>query len=219
MLWIGLAVGGVIGIAVFLVIKLTSWTGRRLSASRDGERSALPNRPESSYDVASYSSRRDAAIHLVDSIKQELGELRTDVVWTITNSALWDVAVPSSKRFFTSLTVWDDHRDGWTVDETVAAAAELKVLWRAALGSATRLGIDHLSVTDRPKADIAIKLVRRAGSTTSDAERHQLMAKAAEVLSGVMSITIDRETMRAIEGETLPELEDPPETSDPGTSE
>jgi len=154
------------------------------------------------------------------AFRGELGELRTDVVWTITNSALWDVAVPSSKRFFTSLTVWDDNRDGWTVDETVAAAAELKVLWRAALDSATRLGINHLSVSDQPKADTAIKLVRKADSTTSNAERHQLMSKAAEVLSGIMSITIPRETMRAIElGAKPPELEDPPRDPGPARSE
>ncbi len=216
MLWIGLAVGSVIGLVVWLVIKLSTWMGDRLSAPREGGEGVLPRRAEFSEEVAPWSQRRDAAIQIVDDIKQQLGELRIDVVWTITNSALWDVAVPSSKRFFTSLTVWDDHRDGWTVDETVAAAAELKVLWRAALDSATRLGINHLSVDDRPKADTAIKLVRKAGSTTSDAERHQLMAKAAEVLSGIMSITVPRETMRAIErGDSPPELEDPPSTSHP----
>ena len=220
MLWIGLAVGSVIGIAVFLVIKLSSWVGHRLSLPGDGGPNALPRRAVPLNDVASYSQRRDAAVQLVDDILQELGELRTDVVWTITNSALWDVAVPSSKRFFTSLTVWDDNRDGWTVDETVAAAAELKVLWRAALDSATRLGINHLSVSDQPKADTAIKLVRKADSTTSNAERHQLMSKAAEVLSGIMSITIPRETMRAIElGANLPELEDPPRDPGPARSE
>ncbi len=216
MLWIGLAVGSVLGLVVFLVIKLSSWVGHRLPRPRDGEPNALPRRAESSQDIATYSQRRDAAIQLVDDIKQELGELRIDVVWTITNSALWDVAVPSSTRFFTSLTVWEDHRGGWTVDETVAAAAELKVLWRAALDTATRLGINHLSVHDRPRADTAIKLVRKAGSTVSDAERHQLMTKAAAVLSGIMSITIPRETMRAIErGATPSELEDPAPDSYP----
>lgn len=220
MLWIGLAVGSVIGIAVFLVIKLTSWVGQRLDGSRNGERTALPRRSVLENDVASYSRRRDAAVQLVDDILQELGELRTDVVWSITNSALWDVAVPSSKRFFTSLTVWVDNRDGWTVDETVAAAAELKVLWRAALDSATRLGINHLSISDQPKADTAIKLVRKADSTTSDSERHQLMSKAAKVLSGIMSITIPRETMREIElGAKPPELEDPPRDPGPARSD
>ena len=226
MLWIGLAVGSIIGLVVFLVIKFSTWLGNRLSAPRIGEFAAPPRRAvpsdashlrtEFSGEVAPWSQRRDSAILIVDGIKQELGERRLDVVWTITNSALWDVAVPSSKRFFTSLTVWDDHRRGWTVDETVAAAAELKVLWRAALDSATRLGVNHLSVDDRPKADTAIKLVRKADSTASDAERHQLMAKAAEVLSGIMSITIPRETMREIErGDSPPELEDPPPLSRP----
>lgn len=229
MLWIGLAVGSIVGLAVWLIIRLATWVGDRISAS-GGEQDGIPPRraasslyyapparADSAEEVAPWAQRRDAAIRIVDDIKQELGERRIDVVWTITNSALWDVAVPSSKRFFTSLTVWDDHRDGWTVDETVAAAAELKVLWRAALSSATRLGVNHLSEDDRPKADTAIKLVRKADSTASEAERHQLMSKAAEVLSGIMSITIPRETMRAIEsGESPPELEDPPPDSSRG---
>ncbi len=216
MLWIGLAVGTVIGLVVFLVIKLSTWVGDRLPAPRNEPTNALAAPRFSPDDVASYSRRRDAAILVVDGIKQQLGELRTDVEWTISNSALWDVAVPASKRFFTSLTIWDDHRAGWTVEETVAAAAELKVLWRAALDSATRLGIDHLAAEDRHRADTAIKLVRKADSTTSEAERHQLMAKAAEVLSGIMSITLPRETMRELErGSTPQELSDDPDDVEP----
>lgn len=149
----------------------------------------------------------------VDAIKLEMGRLRTDVVWTIENSALWDISVPTSKAFFTALTVWDDHRSGWSINERVRASAELKVLWNAAVDTATRLGIDHLSVSDRPKAATAIKLVRKAASTSSDSERHQLMAKAAAILSSVMSITIPRETMRVLQARTSrAELDNPPET-------
>ncbi len=216
MLWIGLVVGSALGLVVFLVVKLSIWVGNRLPAPRNTGMNTLPRRAVPSEAIAPHTQRRDAATQLVDNIKEELGEFRTDVAWSITNSALWDVAVPASKRFFTSLTVWEDHRGGWTVDETVAAAAELKVLWRAALDSATRLGVSHLAPGDRPKADTAIKLVRKADSTASDAERHQLMAKAAEVLSGIMSITIPRETMRAItRGANPPELGDPPPNSGP----
>ena len=153
------------------------------------------------------STHRAAALRVVDDIMQEMGALRTNVVWTITNSALWDVAVPSSKSFFTALTVWDDHHAIWSDHEVVRAAAELKVLWKAGCDTAMRLGISHLSVGDRPRADTAIKLVRKAESTDSDAERHQLMAKAAEVLSGIMSIAVPRETMREItRGATPPAL-------------
>ncbi len=212
MLWIGLAVGGVLGLVVFLVIKLSRWVGDRIPV-RGGPAAtnALTDHRVEWGEGARFQRRRDAALRVVEDIKQELGELRIDVIWTITNSALWDVAVPSTKRFFTALTVWNDHHDNWTVDEMVASAAELRVLWRSALDTATRLGVSHLPMGDRPSADTAIKLVRKAISTTSDAERHQLMAKAAEVLSGIMSITIPQETMRELErGHNPPELEDPP---------
>ncbi len=148
--------------------------------------------------------RYSTANMTVDVIKLEMGRLRADVIWTIENSALWDISVPTSRAFFTALTVWDDHRSGWSIDERVRASAELKVLWKAAVDTATRLGIDHLSADDRPKAATAIKLVRKADSTTSEAERHQLMTKAADVLSGIMSITLPRETLRELEHKRKP---------------
>ena len=138
--------------------------------------------------------------------------MRTDVEWTIENSALWDISVPSSKAFFTALTVWDDHKGDWSIDERVAAAAELKVLWRSAVDTATRLGLDHLSAPDRSRAATAIKLVRKAASTSSDAERHELMAKAAALLSSIMSITIPGETMKVLHGSaSRAELDTPPD--------
>lgn len=213
MLWIALAVGSVLGASVFLVIKAFSWSTQYLSRRQDrvepgrsSGRAVLPG------PTASEEARRAAALRTVDDIKQDMGELRTNVLWSITNSALWDVAVPASRSFFTALTVWDDQRVNWRVAEVEHAAGELKVLWTAAVDTATRLGVNHLSAGDRPRADTALKLVRKAASTTSDAERHQLMAKAAEVLSGIMSITIPRETMREIEkGAARPELRESPD--------
>lgn len=165
------------------------------------------------HEVDRQRARFTTANMQVDAIKLEMGRLRSDIVWTIENSALWDISVPTSKAFFTALSVWDDHRSSWSIDERVSASAELKVLWNAAVDTATRLGIDHLSVDDRPKAATAIKLVRKAASTSSDSERHQLMAKAAEILSSIMSITIPRETMKVLQsGTSRPELDNPPHT-------
>lgn len=163
------------------------------------------------HEVDRQHARFTTANMRVDAIKLEMGRLRTDIVWTIENSALWDISVPTSKAFFTSLAVWDDHRSEWSIDERVTASAELKVLWQAAVDTATRLGIDHLLVDDRPKAATAIKLVRKAASTSSDAERHQLMSKAAAILSSIMSVTIPRETMKVLEaGTSRAELDNPP---------
>lgn len=217
MLWIALAVGSVLGVGVFLAIKAFSWSTEYLRSrhGRLGHGNAV-HRPVLPEMATPEEARRAAALRSVDDIKQDMGELRTDVLWSITNSALWDVAVPASRNFFTALTVWDDQRANWPVAEVVHAAAELKVLWKAAIDTATRLGINHLPSGDRARAGTALKLVRKAASTTSDAERHQLMTKAAEVLSGIVSITIPRETMREIErGATQRELtdrEDPPPT-------
>lgn len=215
MLWIVLAVGSVLGIGVFLVIKLVTWSTTPSSRQREQlETSSTAQRAVTTDRYAPHAARRDAALSAVDDIKQEIGELRINVLWTITNSALWDMAVPESRSFFTALTVWDDHHTSWRSDDVVKAAGELKVLWKAAIDAATRLGINHLSAGDRPKADTAIKLVRKAASTPSEAERHQLMAKAAEVLSGIMSIAIPRETMREIKrGAAHPELTDPDDPS------
>lgn len=204
MLWISLAVGAVLGLVVYLTIRFLRWSSDSLS--RRGTRMALPSTqggvtPDKS---VLHGTHRAAALRVVDDIRLEMGALRTDVVWTISNSALWDMAVPESRSFFTALTVWEDHHAGWRTHEVVDAAAELKVLWKAATDTATRLGINHLSAGDRPRADTAIKLVRKAASTNSDAERHQLMVKAAEVLSGIISIAIPRETMREIEQGGLP---------------
>lgn len=172
--------------------------------------SPIPIAPDP-HEVDRQRARFATANMQVDAIKLEMGRLRTDIVWTIENSALWDISVSASKAFFTALTIWDDHRSGWSIDERVSAAAELKVLWKGAVDNATRLGIDHLAAEDRPKAATAIKLVRKAESTSSDAERHQLMAKAAAILSSVMSITIPRETMRVIQARTsAAELDHPP---------
>lgn len=93
------------------------------------ERDSPPRLTVDSYDVERQRARFSTANMVVDAIKLEMGRLRTDVVWTIENSALWDVSVPTSKAFFTALTVWDDHRSEWSIDERVTASAELKVLW------------------------------------------------------------------------------------------
>ncbi len=217
MLWIALAIGAVLGLGVFLAITLFRWMSdgverrrNRIEEAGSSPRGALPDHG------ASEANSRAAALRVVDDVKQEMGLLRTDVVWTITNSALWDMSVPASRSFFTALTVWEDHLRNWDVEEVVNAAAELKVLWRAAMETATRLGINHLAEGDRPRADTAIKLVRKAASTGSDAERHQLMTKAAEVLSGIVSITIPQETMRELErGATRPALPDVRDESSP----
>ena len=210
MLWIALAIGAVLGVGVFLAITLIRWFSdsierrrKRLEDARGSLRGTLPEHD------ASEARRHAGALRVVEDIKQEMGELRIDVVWTITNSALWDMAVPASRSFFTALTVWEDHLRTRDVEEVVNAAAELKVLWKAATDTATRLGIGHLAEGDRSRADTAIKLVRKAASTGSDAERHQLMTKAAEVLSGIVSITIPQETVRELErGPTRPALPD-----------
>ncbi len=221
MLWIALAIGAVLGIGVFLVITLFRWMSdsverrrKRIEEAGSYPRGALPDHG------ASETSRRAAALRAVDDVRQEMGLLRTDVVWTITNSALWDMAVPASRSFFTALMVWEDQLRNWDVEEVVNAAGELKVLWKAAIETATRLGINHLAEGDRRRADTAIKLVRKAASTGSEAERHQLMTKAAEVLSGIVSITLPQETMRELDREaTRPALPDVRDDSSPTESE
>ncbi len=205
MVWIALAVGAVLGLTAYLTIRFLRWSSDHLTRRRAPALPGPAGRSSAMLDeVSANTMHRVAALRAVDDLKQEMGALRTDVVWTITNSALWDVDVPASRTFFTALTVWDDHHATWRDNETVGAAAELKVLWKAAKDTAIRLGINHLSAGDRPKADTAIKLVRKAASTDSDAERYQLMAKAAQVLSGIMSITIPEETLRVIEQEDPP---------------
>lgn len=218
MLWIALAVGSVLGVAVYVAIQGFRWSTAwlaRLQEQRELERRRAVTPGSSEH------TQRHAAQRVVDDIKQHMGALRTDVVWSITNSALWDMTVPASRHFFTALTVWDDQHATWQTDELVQASAEVKVLWGAAVDTATRLGIDHLPTTDRPRANTALKLVRKAGSTTSDAERQQLMAKAAEVLSGIISITIPKETLLEIQQRAQRrELTDPSDgghsRSDPG---
>ena len=201
------AVIATIMVAAILLRRFLLWSSphREVNGPTPASRSIDPSSIEQ--QRAQYST----ASMVVDAIKLEMGRLRSDIVWTIENSALWDVSVPTSKAFFTALSVWDDYKSGWSVDETVTASAELKVLWKAAVDTAIRLGIDHLSATDRSKAATAIKLVRKAASTSSDAERHQLMSKAAEILSSVITITIPRETMKILEsGGPHPELGEHP---------
>ncbi|MFD0865357.1 hypothetical protein ACFQ06_05960, partial [Tessaracoccus lubricantis] len=80
----------------------------------------------------------------VDLVKERLGGLRTDIVYRIENSALFDAAVPQTERLELALLSWDEGSP-----EATQLATEVERAFDEARRHAEDLGLDHLPTTAR----------------------------------------------------------------------
>lgn len=119
----------------------------------------------------------DEAAAIIDGIRDQLGQYRTDPIFLTEYPALFDVKIPQTAQFFAALTDWEDGH------QTEELAKRVKELFDAAVVEAKAQGIDYLNTDRRILARRAQLLTAKAASTPSASEKEALMAKVAKILA------------------------------------
>lgn len=147
-----------------------------------------------------------AAAARVDQVKATYGQLLSDVVYRVENSALFDPAVDSTREFTLLLTQWDE-RSSLHPDGVAELARTVELAFDTARSQAEALGLDHLPRTARPTARRAVKSLRLAQEATTDGERTAALNRANQLLGSLALYYLpdSAETSRAL-GETRPEI-------------
>lgn len=114
---------------------------------------------------------------IIDGIRDQLGQYRTDPIFLTEYPALFDIEIPQTAQFFAALTDWED---GCQTEES---AKRVKELFDAAVIEAKAQGIDYLNTDRRILARRAQLLTTKATSTPSASEKEALMAKVAKILA------------------------------------
>ncbi len=128
---------------------------------------------------------RQASLRRVQEVKARLGALRTDLVWVIEHPSLFDGATPASSAMFEAIARWDDEFEHLSDREADLAAGQIEDAFTTARRAAERLGLGFYAEADRGEAEMALKLVSKARSTTGP-EAAALMDKVAEILTRLL---------------------------------
>lgn len=127
----------------------------------------------------------EVARERVEGIKADYGELLTDVVYRIENSALFDDGVPLTREFSLLLMQWDDEQGRIDRPALDALSRRLSIAFDAARANAERLGLGHLPLTARRPARRAVKAARLANEAESEGERAAARIQLARLLDGL----------------------------------
>lgn len=138
---------------------------------------ALPPAPR--YPNRQVSQRR------VEDVKARLGALRADLVWVIEHPSLFDGDTRQSTRLFEALGRWDDESRHLSDREADEQAGVIEDRFTQARRAAELLGLDYYDEAARGEAQMAVKLVAKARSTTGP-ESAALMDKVAEILARLL---------------------------------
>lgn len=126
----------------------------------------------------------------VEVVKSAYGQLLSDIVYRIENSALFDTAHPATNRFQVALLTWDAGSP-----RAAEMAEEVEVSFATARRDAERLGLTHLPLSARSSAARAVKVARVALSDAPEAERAAALVRADEILTSLALYylpTVDR---------------------------
>lgn len=157
-------------------------------------------------------TREEAEAQVAD-IKEAYGGLLSDVVYRITNSALFDPSVPQTREFTLLMAQWDDLPDD--ASETTAAelARALRIAFDTARANAEALGLTHLPSTARPPARRAVKALHLAKDAATPAERTLALERAADILGSLALYYLpEPNEARRMLGGAAPAIENPPQT-------
>ena len=113
----------------------------------------------------------------VTVVKETYGSLKTDVLYRIENSALFDAAFAPTQRFEVAMIAWDP-----SAPDAAALAAEVEAAFEAARAAAEQLGFTHLPDTALDTARRAHGAARTALQAGTEGERLAAGAKAAQLL-------------------------------------
>ena len=126
---------------------------------------------------------RDTAFGRVGEVREQYGQLRSDIAYRIENSALFDTQVPLTQRFEANLARWESLSESLDAVALGQLAAQVRVSFDAARANAETLGLAHLPATARDDARRAAGAARIAAAAATPGER----AAAQEQLIAILS--------------------------------
>ncbi|MGO1385097.1 MAG: hypothetical protein ACTHWA_12285 [Arachnia sp.] len=116
----------------------------------------------------------------VDVVKAAYGQLLSDIVYRIENSALFDNAHSPTNRFQVALLTWDPESP-----HAAQMAEEIEVSFADARRDAEQLGLGHLPLTARTSAQRAAKAARTALSDAPATEKAAALGRTDEILTSL----------------------------------
>lgn len=123
------------------------------------------------------------AIRQVEQVKEEYGELLSDLPYRISNPALFDAAIPATETLTLALFEWDTTFNQLDDPARVRLAGEIVASFRQARDHAERIGMEHLPRDCRDPAEKALKAAELARDpNASPAERETALKVAVRIL-------------------------------------
>lgn len=144
----------------------------------------------------------EAAVALVESVKEDYGRLLTDLVYRFEAPAFFDPADELTRRLTTALIRWDTTHETLDGAELGTLAAEIRVAFDAAKVHAEAVGLKHLPAEAQGPAERALKAARLAVGAGSPGEREAAQRQVVELLGSLALYYLPRpaQARRMIEG-------------------
>lgn len=128
----------------------------------------------------------ETAIRQVEAVKEEYGQLLTDLAYRIEHPALFDAASPATERLTLALFEWDTTVTGLDDAARVELARTVVASFEEARDHAERVGMAHLPEDSRELATRALKAARVAQDPGAGrAEREAARRVAIDLLAGL----------------------------------
>lgn len=145
--------------------------------------------------------RRVLAERRVAHIRDEYLRLRSDIVYRIECSALFDPAVPTTAEFEASLVAYDDGQSHVAVDRLDALATDVEIAFNVAKQHAERRSLEHLPPGARDEGRRAAKAARLAADAGSEGERKAALTQVRRILDSLALYYLPQldDELRAIE--------------------
>lgn len=148
--------------------------------------------------VRTSRDRRAVALSRVDEIKEEYGELLSDIVYRIDYPALFDTASPTTEAFQTALVRLEQAGDNPPLETVESLVNDLEISYSVARDNAETLGARHLPEHARDDARRASKAARLAANAGTEGERLASLEQVRRILGSLALYylpTIDDETL------------------------
>lgn len=192
-----------VGVVLLGLLGAAGYSAMRNSRARSVDRAELRARAQEKEQARVL--RRQAAIDIIDAVREDYGEKLCDITYVIDNNALFQAARPLVKDFTQAYAlVTDADLTLLDLDTVEKRAAALRTSYDAAVADAERLGIRALDHGSRD-AQRASKLARQAAGTAGTPEGETFL-ETLRVLLDTLGVVMPKKAMAALTDGARPAL-------------
>lgn len=142
----------------------------------------------------------DRSSRIVDEVTDEYARLLTDLTYHITNSALFDSEVASTREFDRALLAWQDLPADAPGAQRQEAASLVRLTFATARAHAELVGLDHVPAEFRGSATRAAKAAALAERASSAPEREAALDQVGRILVSLGLYYLPAPPPRALPG-------------------